>query len=161
MPDYKPFLKSHHLQLSCALNDRRYLISATTPDLRDNPRSCWGDWGPMVQVRLRPGQSIHMEYRSPVRRLTSSCVIHPQSICLNSPMSARVREDYPFALEFEDAERGLRFVAYLDCAARVHYTDVKLLQPGSDLDRLIFPKRDETATALPTAGQPAARAALG
>ena len=121
-----------------ALGAACYEVKISTPDLRDNEASVWGDWGPMYTCELDGHQAVVIEYRCAATGRRAKHVIRPQVIKLNSPMLATERERCPFELEFVDTVRGLHFMARLDTDGGFDHLIVKPTRWGTSPDKLMF-----------------------
>lgn len=157
----QPFFAPKQFSASFALADASYELEVSTPDLRANPVSVWGDWGPMYTCELDPSQTVTIRYRCPVSGRSAAYEFSPPKIEINSPMLATQRKRWPYVIELVDAARGLRLFAYFDAEARFDHVEVKCVGAGIDPARLLFrgserprmPDHRRTQTQQPVAAQ--------
>ncbi len=147
MPDRQAFKKAKNFQTFFVSETFHYQVDAIVPDLTKSAEHCWGDWGPMYTLTLAEEQTIRITYRSASRGLEATYELHPTYVELNSPMFAQDRDRFPFYLEFEDEDRGLRFMAYFNHEAELDHAEVEKLNPDIAIDELIFGERGQKLSA--------------
>ena len=138
MPRIEIFTKPQLIHASFQHKGHKYEVIISTPDLSHNPYSCWGDWGPMYTFSLREGQGIALTYRCPARRIASAFIANPKYLHLNSPMHCEEREKWPLCLDFEDEERGARFLAFLNSWGEVERTEVEASRSRNFVGQAVF-----------------------
>ena len=78
------------------------------PDLREAPRSCWGDWGPMYTVEVPDGDRLTYELQG-----VGSGELDVDAVYVESPMMADRRLDVPLELRLPLASFGIQlYVSY-------------------------------------------------
>lgn len=129
-----PFVSPKRFCAALEIAGRTHEVEIETPDLNACPYSVWGAWGPMYTFELDPTKTVRVSYRreSPSTPEQTHELSLPR-IRLDSPMLWERRQQQPFRLEFEDAERGLAFGLYLDRSGAPVELEVRQLRPESQI----------------------------
>lgn len=138
MSELDVFTAPHSFETLFVQDESQYEVQVFTPDLRENQKSVWGDWGPMFTFELGESQGIRLAYSCLEKNLVLKAVVYPTCIELNSPACAADQRRWPLCLEFDDDARGLHFRAYLNKQGRVARTDVTQTHPHRRLDTLLI-----------------------
>jgi len=106
-------------------------LTVELPELRDAPRSVWGDWGPMYTVFIPPGRRIELEIRGGADSETKRETLAVETLAVESPMMADVRQETPLVMDLPLQERNLRIEVFYDAWGRAAKAEVApLSEPG-------------------------------
>lgn len=137
--ELSPFLSPNRFHATARLCGHLFQLEIDSPDLRDLPRSMWGDWGPMYTFAPEAGCAFGLSYRCRSLALEGDEEIEVSKIELNSPMLFERREQNPFYLELHDERHGLSFRGYLDASGRPAGLELKLVRPEHEILASLLP----------------------
>ncbi len=97
-------------------------VQIKLPDLDGCEYSSWADWGPMFEFKLKTEEPITIWYNH------NSFKSSQQSLCVESPILAQIREQLPYYIAVEDKFRDLLFHLFVDKEFELKSVDVYRLK---------------------------------
>ncbi len=111
---FKKFLKHKVVNFKWVSKDRSFMVRLEFPDMTENDFSQWSDWGMMYQVSVDPNQLIKISYQSLISPDVTSEPLDQNLVYLNSPASAKERNQFPYYLKVNDPHRDVTFELFMD-----------------------------------------------
>jgi hypothetical protein len=138
-------LRPHDIQL--VLSDRwghRSALTVSVPDLRDAPRTAWGDWGPKYTVSVPSDRLLRLTLVAGEPPVGTRHLLDLNRLELESPMLGAVRSLTPLYLDLPLALLGLRLHVFYDLRGRPDRAEVAPLHvPSVELSPYVVELRDE------------------
>ncbi len=94
-------------------------VRVCLPHLDGIKPSVWGDWGPVYNFSLSNDQVLRFYYDD------NHTDVSAKNLTVHSPVLAKDRKVYPFAIRVEDPERGLVLCFFLKHSYEVGKVEVE------------------------------------